>query len=195
MFYTAFQLHWNWGWIILTNNSHQIHISKMIDIKFDYFLTEENDCYPWKKHPSPTNRKEADAITVETTAYALLTAVQFEDDAWADQLACWLTSQENYHGGFISTQVIAPPYREWTVTLKTMSNNLFFYSLYKGYSDGTRSTVRVWAKEVQTRTRCKHDGYIHCPRKDQPCYTFSGKQKRESWNRPEGNVCLQCDLQ
>uniref|UniRef100_A0A674EB89 Complement C4B (Chido/Rodgers blood group) n=1 Tax=Salmo trutta TaxID=8032 RepID=A0A674EB89_SALTR len=45
-----------------------------------------------------------EAITVETTAYALLTAVAHKDTEWADSAACWLTSQENYGGGFKSTQ-------------------------------------------------------------------------------------------
>jgi hypothetical protein len=54
-----------------------------------------------KKHYVPTT----EAITVETTAYALLTAVAHKDAEWADSAACWLTSQENYGGGFKSTQV------------------------------------------------------------------------------------------
>uniref|UniRef100_A0A4W5PQ34 Complement C4B (Chido/Rodgers blood group) n=1 Tax=Hucho hucho TaxID=62062 RepID=A0A4W5PQ34_9TELE len=53
-----------------------------------------------KKHNVPT----IEAITVETTAYALLTAVAHKDTKWADSAACWLTSQENYGGGFKSTQ-------------------------------------------------------------------------------------------
>uniref|UniRef100_A0A8C7PKM7 Complement 4B (Chido blood group) n=1 Tax=Oncorhynchus mykiss TaxID=8022 RepID=A0A8C7PKM7_ONCMY len=53
-----------------------------------------------KKHYVPTT----EAITVETTAYALLTAVAHKDAEWADSAACWLTSQENYGGGFKSTQ-------------------------------------------------------------------------------------------
>uniref|UniRef100_A0A4W5PZF4 Complement C4B (Chido/Rodgers blood group) n=1 Tax=Hucho hucho TaxID=62062 RepID=A0A4W5PZF4_9TELE len=52
------------------------------------------------KHNVPT----IEAITVETTAYALLTAVAHKDTKWADSAACWLTSQENYGGGFKSTQ-------------------------------------------------------------------------------------------
>uniref|UniRef100_A0AAY5KEE8 Complement 4B (Chido blood group) n=1 Tax=Esox lucius TaxID=8010 RepID=A0AAY5KEE8_ESOLU len=55
------------------------------------------------KGTSPTIRFEA--ITVETTAYALLTAVAHKKTEWADSAACWLTSQENYGGGFKSTQV------------------------------------------------------------------------------------------
>uniref|UniRef100_A0AAZ3PT90 Complement 4B (Chido blood group) n=1 Tax=Oncorhynchus tshawytscha TaxID=74940 RepID=A0AAZ3PT90_ONCTS len=73
-------------------------------------LATEAHCRGWyantgmvneeKKHYVPTT----EAITVETTAYALLTAVAHKDAEWADSAACWLTSQENYGGGFKSTQ-------------------------------------------------------------------------------------------
>uniref|UniRef100_A0A8K9UXE6 Complement 4B (Chido blood group) n=1 Tax=Oncorhynchus mykiss TaxID=8022 RepID=A0A8K9UXE6_ONCMY len=73
-------------------------------------LATEDNCRGWyanagmvneeKKHYVPTT----EAITVETTAYALLTAVAHKDAEWADSAACWLTSQENYGGGFKSTQ-------------------------------------------------------------------------------------------
>uniref|UniRef100_A0A4W5PPX6 Complement C4B (Chido/Rodgers blood group) n=1 Tax=Hucho hucho TaxID=62062 RepID=A0A4W5PPX6_9TELE len=73
-------------------------------------LATEDHCHGWyanagmvneeKKHNVPT----IEAITVETTAYALLTAVAHKDTKWADSAACWLTSQENYGGGFKSTQ-------------------------------------------------------------------------------------------
>lgn len=45
------------------------------------------------------------ALTVETTAYALLTAIELKDFEEAKLAACFLTSQENYEGGFKSTQV------------------------------------------------------------------------------------------
>uniref|UniRef100_A0A8C9S0T6 Complement C4B (Chido/Rodgers blood group) n=1 Tax=Scleropages formosus TaxID=113540 RepID=A0A8C9S0T6_SCLFO len=45
-----------------------------------------------------------EAITVETTAYALLTAVANGELEWADSAACWLSEKENYGGGFRSTQ-------------------------------------------------------------------------------------------
>ncbi|KAF7665743.1 hypothetical protein LDENG_00132690 [Lucifuga dentata] len=46
----------------------------------------------------------SDAITIETAAYALLTAVELGQTEWADNAACWLISQENFKGGFQSTQ-------------------------------------------------------------------------------------------
>jgi len=48
-------------------------------------------------------------MTIVTTAYALLTAVAVDEMKSADQIACWLTIQENYFGGFHSTQVITVP--------------------------------------------------------------------------------------
>uniref|UniRef100_A0A3B3SUV9 Complement C4B (Chido/Rodgers blood group) n=1 Tax=Paramormyrops kingsleyae TaxID=1676925 RepID=A0A3B3SUV9_9TELE len=45
-----------------------------------------------------------EAITVETTGYALLAALANKDLEWADSAACWLSKQENYGGGFRSTQ-------------------------------------------------------------------------------------------
>uniref|UniRef100_A0A672KGF7 Complement C4-like n=1 Tax=Sinocyclocheilus grahami TaxID=75366 RepID=A0A672KGF7_SINGR len=44
------------------------------------------------------------ALTVETTAYALLTALAQNDLITANAAACLLSSQENYEGGFKSTQ-------------------------------------------------------------------------------------------
>lgn len=45
------------------------------------------------------------ALNVETSAYALLTAVALQERESANKLAKWLTKQENYHGGFKSSQV------------------------------------------------------------------------------------------
>ncbi|XP_068592591.1 complement C4-B [Cebidichthys violaceus] len=63
-----------------------------------------NGCYLWTANANPQNQVHADAITIETTAYALLAAVELGHTKWADQTACWLTTQENYFGGFRSTQ-------------------------------------------------------------------------------------------
>lgn len=45
------------------------------------------------------------AMTIESTSYALLTAVEHKDFETASKAACFLSSQENYEGGFKSTQV------------------------------------------------------------------------------------------
>ncbi|XP_031154830.1 complement C4-B [Sander lucioperca] len=64
----------------------------------------ENGCYLWTVDASPQNQANADAMTVETTAYALLATVELGETEWADRTACWLITQENYAGGFKSTQ-------------------------------------------------------------------------------------------
>ncbi|XP_075965224.1 complement C4-like [Anarhichas minor] len=63
-----------------------------------------NGCYLWTANANPQNQAHADAITVETTAYALLVAVELGHTKWADKTACWLTTQENYFGGYKSSQ-------------------------------------------------------------------------------------------
>ncbi|XP_067865826.1 complement C4-A-like [Heterodontus francisci] len=47
---------------------------------------------------------QAPAITVETTSYALLQALLIEDIDYATPIVKWLTEQQNYGGGFRSTQ-------------------------------------------------------------------------------------------
>nr|XP_029528522.1 complement C4-B-like [Oncorhynchus nerka] len=47
---------------------------------------------------------QAKAISVETTAYALLQTVAEEDVTYATRIARWLTEQRQYGGGFRSTQ-------------------------------------------------------------------------------------------
>ncbi|XP_041844609.1 complement C4-B isoform X2 [Melanotaenia boesemani] len=68
--------------------------------KLQSMAIKENGCYMWTNNPSD----QAKATAVETTAYALLTAVAHDDRKWADEIACWLTSQENYFGGYRSSQ-------------------------------------------------------------------------------------------
>lgn len=45
-------------------------------------------------------------MTVDSTSYALLAAVELGKKMWAAKTACWLTTQENYLGGFKSSKVI-----------------------------------------------------------------------------------------
>ncbi|XP_037309175.2 complement C4-B isoform X2 [Pungitius pungitius] len=65
-------------------------------------IQEENGCYLWTT--TPENQVIADAITIETAAYALLAAVELGHTKEADQIACWLTTKENYFGGYKSSQ-------------------------------------------------------------------------------------------
>uniref|UniRef100_A0A665VFC1 Complement 4B (Chido blood group) n=1 Tax=Echeneis naucrates TaxID=173247 RepID=A0A665VFC1_ECHNA len=60
-----------------------------------------DNCSLWT---TDKTKKQGDALTIETTAYALLTAVALKHFQWADKAACWLLSQERYSGGFRSTQ-------------------------------------------------------------------------------------------
>uniref|UniRef100_A0A671UDA8 Complement C4B (Chido/Rodgers blood group) n=1 Tax=Sparus aurata TaxID=8175 RepID=A0A671UDA8_SPAAU len=63
-----------------------------------------NGCYLWTTRPNPQKLKITDGITLQTTAYALLAAVELGKTEWADKTACWLTTQENYFGGYLSSQ-------------------------------------------------------------------------------------------
>ena len=45
------------------------------------------------------------AIEVETTSYALLAFLEVDDLSYSHDIVRWLTNQENYQGGFVSTQV------------------------------------------------------------------------------------------
>ncbi|XP_070823248.1 complement C4-B [Chaetodon trifascialis] len=64
----------------------------------------ENGCYLFTTDASPQNKKKADAITIDATAYALIAAVELGHNDYAHKIACWLTTQENYFGGFRSSQ-------------------------------------------------------------------------------------------
>lgn len=56
--------------------------------------------------------KNSDALTVDATSYALLAAVHLGMNEMADKIAHWLTTQENYLGGFKSSQVVWTLYYE-----------------------------------------------------------------------------------
>ncbi|KAG7259040.1 hypothetical protein CRUP_009966, partial [Coryphaenoides rupestris] len=63
---------------------------------------DDKGCRMWEAGPKGRPKEET-AISVETTAYALLTALAHQDIPWADSASCWLVAQENYGGGFKST--------------------------------------------------------------------------------------------
>ncbi|XP_071802059.1 complement C3-like isoform X1 [Asterias amurensis] len=48
--------------------------------------------------------RKPEAIEVETTSYALLAFLQLDDVSYSHDIVKWLTNQENYQGGFVSTQ-------------------------------------------------------------------------------------------
>ncbi|KAM9310020.1 LOW QUALITY PROTEIN: complement C4-B [Pholidichthys leucotaenia] len=61
---------------------------------------DKDGCFFW----TTDEKQSVGAITIETTAYALLTAVELGDSEWAKNISCWLNAQEKYGGGFKSTQ-------------------------------------------------------------------------------------------
>ncbi|XP_063055865.1 complement C4-B [Engraulis encrasicolus] len=71
-------------------------------------VTKEGECKVWRASFDLDERGSryitAEALTVETTAYALMTAVAQEDAEWANDAACYLATRENYRGGWKSTQ-------------------------------------------------------------------------------------------
>ncbi|KAK2903268.1 hypothetical protein Q8A67_007981 [Cirrhinus molitorella] len=80
--------------------------------KLKSFAKPVGDCLVWQDDDNIRVLNEAKtylvpsgmALTVETTSYALLTALAHSDLTTAHAAACFLSSQENYEGGFKSTQ-------------------------------------------------------------------------------------------
>ncbi|KAL6489631.1 hypothetical protein MHYP_G00033720 [Metynnis hypsauchen] len=80
--------------------------------KLQNLARREGECKVWRANEGTRLAGErthylvppAVALTVETTAYALLTALAHGDTEEAKAAACFLSSQENYEGGFKSTQ-------------------------------------------------------------------------------------------
>ncbi|XP_067830198.1 complement C4-A-like [Heptranchias perlo] len=67
-----------------------------------YWIADETWLYNGEQ--TPFEVPQASAITVETTAYALLQALSRKDIDYATPIVKWLTEQQNYGGGFRSTQ-------------------------------------------------------------------------------------------
>ncbi|XP_032907680.1 complement C4-B-like [Catharus ustulatus] len=73
-----------------------------------------------------------DAVSVETTAYALLQTLLLEDMEYARPIATWLTERRNYGGGYCSTQ-------DTVVALEALSA----YSIQTLDTASTDLTVRL----------------------------------------------------
>ncbi len=76
--------------------------------QFSYHLVSsfyEAKCFWSAKDGRSGSAGKADAGSVETTAYALLSALSLRDKPTAKLTANWLTEQRKYGGGFQSTQV------------------------------------------------------------------------------------------
>ena len=65
------------------------------------------------------------AISVEASAYALLAQMEVGDYDYAGRIALWLSNQQNYEGGFVSTQVI---HKFGCVPMHKQRYNLFLIS-------------------------------------------------------------------
>ncbi|NXP53093.1 CO4 protein, partial [Heliornis fulica] len=72
------------------------------------------------------------AISVETTAYALLQTLLLKDMAYSTPIATWLMERKNYGGGYCSTQ-------DTVVALEAMSA----YSIQTLSTDSTKLTVEL----------------------------------------------------
>ncbi|NXL38120.1 CO4 protein, partial [Glaucidium brasilianum] len=73
-----------------------------------------------------------DAVSVETTAYALLQTLLLNDKEYARPIATWLTERRNYGGGYCSTQ-------DTVVALEALSA----YSIQTLNTDFTNLTVKL----------------------------------------------------
>ncbi|XP_076827238.1 complement C4-B [Brachyhypopomus gauderio] len=108
-------------------------------MKLKHLAVQEGECKVWRDieesrlveernvHRVPTSV----ALTVETTAYALLTAVAQGDLAEAGAATCFLSTQENYEGGFKSTQ-------DTIIALEALSA----YAAHKSASPFSRLSVQ-----------------------------------------------------
>ncbi|XP_076016733.1 complement C4-B [Genypterus blacodes] len=91
-------------------------------------------------------RKIEAAIQIETVAYALLTAMELGLSEWADNAVCWLISQKNYQGGFVSSQDTIMALEALTAyelgrTTSTFSNVTAEFSV-QGKTDVLKLTLR-----------------------------------------------------
>ncbi|XP_072710728.1 complement C4-A-like [Ciconia boyciana] len=73
-----------------------------------------------------------DAVSVETTAYALLQTLLLKDMEYARPIATWLTERRNYGGGYCSTQ-------DTVVALEALSA----YSIQSLNTESTNLTVKL----------------------------------------------------
>ena len=95
-----------WGYVLRFNVTPQGAPS------FLSCLTEDGSRH-WTPDPADfTNddmphwyRFRPSAIAVETTGYALLAQLALGEITYAGSVALWLSEQQNYQGGFVSTQV------------------------------------------------------------------------------------------
>ncbi|XP_076220316.1 complement C4-A-like [Aptenodytes patagonicus] len=110
-----------------------------------------------------------DAVSVETTAYALLQTLLLKDKEYARPVATWLTERRNYGGGYCSTQdtvVALEALSEYSIqTLNTASTNLTVKlgtpGRQKDYSITLTDTDEVIQKQLEFELGRKLEVSVH----------------------------------
>ncbi|KAM9246460.1 complement C4-like [Leptosomus discolor] len=110
-----------------------------------------------------------DAVSVETTAYALLQTLLLKDKEYARPIATWLTERRNYGGGYCSTQdtvVALEALSAYSIqTLNTASTNLTVTlgtpGRKKDYSIVLTDTNEVIQKQLQFELGRKLEVSVH----------------------------------
>lgn len=141
----------------------------------------KNGCYLWTTDPSLDNQKAATAITVDSTSYALLAAVKLGKIQWSDQIACWLTTQENYLGGFVSSQVM----KNLRFPQLNYLRDILTCSSCPGHPQCFGCSCGVRADKVSL-SRSEHRGRVHRPGKERCHKAGAGEGQRPCGNGPEG---------
>ncbi|XP_074941910.1 complement C4-like [Phalacrocorax aristotelis] len=110
-----------------------------------------------------------DALSVETTAYALLQTLLLKDIEYARPIATWLTERRNYGGGYCSTQdtvVALEAMSAYSIqTLNTASTNLTVKlgtpGRQKDYSITLTDTDEVIQKQLEFELGRKLEVSVH----------------------------------
>ncbi|XP_027004856.2 complement C4-B [Tachysurus fulvidraco] len=139
---------------------------------------KEGDCKVWRDNEDMRLQDEKNkqkvpptmALTVETTAYALLAAIKLKDFENAKMAVCFLSSQENYEGGFKSTQdtiIALEALSEYALHLpqETLDFKVQFTSLKKNEKEGLSFNKKGEKKETDLKRLLGSDIFA----------TFSGK--------------------
>ncbi|XP_071477322.1 A.superbus venom factor 1-like [Diadema antillarum] len=87
-------------------------------------------------------RHKPSAISIETTAYALLAQITRQDYSYAGRIVRWLSNQGNYKGGFVSTQ-------DTVVAMQALAE----YSSNRPAEDRVRLTCGVQYKDRERTNR------------------------------------------
>ncbi|XP_069491033.1 complement C4-B-like [Ambystoma mexicanum] len=107
----------------------------------------------------------AAAITVEGTAFALMHMLLRDDILTANKIATWLTGQQNYGGGFKSTQdtvvALEALSRYWTKSFSTQGANLALTISSPGRSDTKRIHLDKSTTQVQETLQYSLGNDVH----------------------------------